>query len=113
MNEKIQATAKRLVTMLVAHDFAGLEAWSKGIRLKQEHMADALREYPGNFVMPPGSRLPHLDAVEVRDSQPRRWSVDIPLWTEEEGRSDLTVQVTMIESGNDLMGVEIDNIHVL
>ncbi len=113
MNEKIQTTAKRLVTLLVAHDFAGLEEWSQGVRLKREQMAEALNQYPGYFVMPPEPTVPYLDVVEVIDSSPKQWSVDIPLWTQEEGRSDLTMQVTMIESENEMMIVEIDDIHVL
>ena len=113
MNEKIQTTAKRLVTLLVAHDFAGLEEWSQGVRLKREQMAKALNQYPGYFVMPPEPTVPYLDVVEVIDSSPKQWSVDIPLWTQEEGRSDLTMQVTMIESENEMMNVEIDDIHVL
>ena len=112
ISDKIQQTAKRLVTMLVAHHFAAFEAWSNEVTLKQEHMHQALREYPGSLVMPPGSTIPHLNVIAVTNTRPTRWSVDIPLWTEEEGRSALTLQVTMMESANELMDVEIDNIHV-
>ena len=113
MKEKIEKTAKHLVSMLVGHDFADLESLSKGIRLSQSEMEQAVREYPGTLVMPEGSSIPELDVVEVRDSNPTQWSVDIPLWTKEEGRSDLTMHITMTISRKELMDVEVDDIHVL
>ena len=112
MNDKIQKTARRLVTMLAAHDFAGLESWSKGVRLTQSEMEAAIREYGRTLVVPPDRTIPELDVVKVTKADPERWSVDIPLWTTEEGRSDLTLEVTMIGSGRELMDVEIDDIHV-
>ena len=36
----------------------------------------------------------------------------MPLWTQEEGRSDLTVGMTIIEQQNNFV-VELDDIHVL
>ncbi|MCP4376782.1 MAG: hypothetical protein GY794_11480 [bacterium] len=113
MNEKIETTARHLVGMLVKHDFAGVEALSGGVRLSQKEMEQAVRDYPATLVMPEGQPIPDIDAIEVTGSNPSQWSVDIPLWTNEEGRSDLTMQVTMIESGNELLDVEVDNIHVL
>jgi hypothetical protein len=54
-----------------------------------------------------------LDVVEIRNSTPRSWNVNLPLWTKEEGKSDLTLQMCFIDSGNDLYSVEIDDLHVL
>jgi len=100
------------MTMLAAHDFAGLESWSKGVRLTQAEMATAIREYGSILVVPPGLTIPELDVVKVTRADTERWSVGIPLWTMEEGRSDLTLEVTMIGSGRELMDVEIDDINV-
>jgi hypothetical protein len=72
----------------------------------------AVREYGRTIIVPPGDAIPNLDVVKVTNADPERWSVDIPLWSKEEGRSDLTLEVTMIESGQELMHVEIDGIHV-
>jgi len=112
MNDGIQKTARRLVKMLAARDFAGLASWSKGARLNQNEMELAVREYGRTIIVPPGDAIPNLDVVKVTNADPERWSVDIPLWSKEEGRSDLTLEVTMIESGQELMHVEIDGIHV-
>ncbi len=112
MSDGIQKTAKRLVTMLAARDYAGLESWSNGVRLNRAEMESAVRAYGRTVILPPGDTIPNLDAVKVRNAEPKRWSVGISLWTKEEGRSDLTLEVTMIGSDGDLMDVEIDDIHV-
>jgi hypothetical protein len=44
---------------------------------------------------------------------PKCWSVNLPLWTKEEGRSDLTLQMHFTESDGALYAVEIDDLHVL
>ena len=44
--------------------------------------------------------------------KPPRWSVRMDLWTAEEGRSDLSLELTIIESGRGYT-VELDDIHVL
>lgn len=98
--------------MLAGHDFVGLATWSKGVRMNQAEMETAVREYGSDIIVPPGQAIPNLDVVKVMNTKPERWNVDIPLWTTEEGRSDLALEVTMIESGQEWMDVEIDDIHV-
>jgi hypothetical protein len=41
------------------------------------------------------------------------WSVRFDLWTVEEGRSDLSIEMTLIDRGDRDLAVEIDNVHVL
>lgn len=112
MNDEIQKTARRLVTMLAVRDYAGLAFWSKGVRLGASDMRLAIRDYGRTVIVPPGEDLPDIDVVRVGNAEPGRWSVDIPLWTKEEGKSDLTLEATMIESEGEVMDVEIDDIHV-
>jgi hypothetical protein len=51
--------------------------------------------------------------VDIEGSTPERWSAYVELWTAEEGRSDLTLELTLTESGRDTYNSQIDNIHVL
>jgi hypothetical protein len=51
------------------------------------------------------------DAVPVAPG-PDRWAVVMPLWTSEEGMSDLSMEVTVTESP-DGISATIDNLHVL
>jgi hypothetical protein len=51
------------------------------------------------------------DAVPA-DGRPDLWSVVIPLWTEAEGRSDLSLEATIEDRAEGAI-VEIGGIHVL
>jgi hypothetical protein len=53
-----------------------------------------------------------MNAVEVKNAQPKKWSIAMPLWTHEEGRSDLTMEMTIIEKANGF-AIELDDLHVL
>jgi hypothetical protein len=64
------------------------------------------------LVLPPEEGFQLMDVIEVKNAQPRRWSIAMPLWTQEEGRSDLTLEITVIEQQNDFL-VELDDIHIL
>lgn len=52
------------------------------------------------------------DIVEVRGAVPPTWSVVVPVYTREEGRSDLSVELTIVELNGERYGVALDNIRV-
>lgn len=110
---RIKTTALQILTWLVAKDYAEIERYTAGIRLSGSLLEEAISEYGCNLVMPPASELDRLDIVEIDGSWPKRWSVRIDLWTTKEGRSDFSLECTMIEQAGDLLAVEIDNLHVL
>jgi hypothetical protein len=59
-SQKISDTVCHLVGMLVAGDYAGLEAVSRGRRLTAEELRQAVEEYGGDL------RLPGVPARELR-----------------------------------------------
>ena len=61
----------------------------------------------------PSVALAAIDVVAISASNPHRWSVVVPLWTVEEGRSDLSLELTLEDSGKESYEVEIDDLHVL
>ena len=103
-------TLRSVVEMLVAGNFSGVEALSGGIRLSASEIRNAIREYGESLTKPPDTAYDDLDAIEVTGSDPRRWSVRFDLWTEQEGKSDLSLEVTIIDDGPQ---IEIDNLHIL
>ena len=52
-----------------------------------------------------------MEVIEVRAATPSQWAIALPLWTSEEGRSDLTIELTLIADGESFR-IELDNIHV-
>ena len=110
---KLKSTVRRVVSLLERGDYEALERLTNGVRLTAAEMAEGVREYGGNLILPPDDVFDNLDVIEVEGARPREWSVNVDLWTAEEGRSDLTLEMTLRESGKEIYGVEIDSIHVL
>jgi hypothetical protein len=81
-------------------------------RLTANDIREVVRGYGRTFVEPPPEALRDLDAVAVRDAKQPTWSISVPLWSKEEGRSDLTLEVTIIQNV-DRWNIELDDLHVL
>lgn len=110
---RVKLTVVQLLHWLVAGDYAAIEWFTSGVRLSASLLRQATVDYGRTLVMPPASALDQLDVIEVDGSNPRSWSVRVDLWTVEEGRSDLSLECTLIDRAGDLLGAEVDNLHVL
>jgi hypothetical protein len=66
---------------------------------KKADVYRVLREYPANFVSPPKGAYDSLYEEEFLwrydDDNKNVWYAMIPLWSQEEGRSDLCLMVTI------------------
>jgi len=108
-----RAASKQVVALLVSGKYREIEWLTKGRRLTAEHMQEAIGEYGRELTMPPEVQFDALDLVDIERSNPMQCSVRIDLWTKEEGRSDLTLELTLtMMSGEHKVGIEIDNLHV-
>lgn len=112
MNEQLKESVRQVITLLVAAKYAELETLTHGVRLKAKDMATAVTNYGRKLILPPDDSLGLMNVVEVKNARPRQWSIAMPLWTEEEGRSDLTMEMTLIEQQNGF-AIELDDVHVL
>ena len=110
-----EAAVREIVVLLARGEYAALEKLSGGVRLSAAQLRAAVREYGRRIVVPPAETTPALDVVEVMPGgvERRSWSVNVDLWTAEEGRSDLTLELTVRERQGGRFAVEIDNVHVL
>ncbi len=63
--------------------------------------------------MPPDVVFDSLDVNEIEGALPRAWWVLVDLWAVEEGRSDLTLEIGLTETGGRFYDIEIDILHVL
>jgi hypothetical protein len=112
MNDQIRQQVREIFELLVNAKYAEIEAKTNVTRLSADEISDAIRGYGRRLVMPPDDAFELMDVIEVRSSSPRRWSVIMPIWTREEGRSDLSVELTLIGDQRPFQ-VELDDIHVL
>jgi hypothetical protein len=101
-----------VVSMLVNGEWEELEKATGGIRLRGVDIARAVRQYGRKLVDPPREAYDTIDAILIKDAIPPQWSVRMKLWTAEEGVSDLTLELTLIQANNNYR-IELDDIHVL
>lgn len=87
-----------------------IEADGRIGRLTQEMLKDAITDYPATLVPLPPDGMYEAD-VYPAEGFPGEFAVDIPHWTAEEGRSDLTLVLTVVESA-DTTKLSIDDLYV-
>lgn len=102
-----------VVERLAALDYQGLKR--DGIDpCPDSDLSIWIRDYgdAGATIVPlPGEAWAEADAGPA-GARPGQWWVVLPLWTREEGRSDLSLEATVTESSGEV-SVVIDGIHVL
>lgn len=103
----------QIVEQLAYGEYKALQLLSGGRRLSAVQIEASVREYGRKIVALPASAVHEIDYVEVCGSTPRAWSVRCPIYTMEEGRSDLTLELTLHLSAPGEYGVELDGLHVL
>jgi hypothetical protein len=113
LNANLIALIKQIIARMVAGDFDAVEQQAGGVRLSAAEMAAAVNNYGRTLTMPPDAAFTNLDTIVVSNAPYPTWSIRVDLWTLEEGRSDLTLECTVIEKGNDDLVLEIDDLHVL
>lgn len=102
---------RQLVEDIVRGDYTSIAASGRIGRLTADELRRAIAEYGRTLVsLPTGG----IDAADVypSTSNPSEVSVDLPLWTAEEGRSDLTLSLTVVEDQGGPL-VSISDLHVL
>ncbi len=112
MNDQLRKSVTQVLRLLVAGQFDELEVLTNGVRLSSEEIGKAVSGYGKMLVLPPEDGFRLMEIIEIKNAQPKRWSITMPLWTQEEGRSDLTMEMTVIERQEGI-AVELDDIHVL
>lgn len=100
-----------LVSKLAGGEYEGVIAYCFASRLSADDLRSAIDDYGKTFIVPPKNAYQNLDVVTVRDSRIPTWSVRAPLWSQEEGRSDLELQLTIQQQG-DHFAVGIDDLIV-
>jgi hypothetical protein len=108
----VRSTTHEIVEQLARGNYESLVGRSVKSDLRSEDIRKAIRDYGRNLVAPPRDAYKNLDAVQIQGAAVPTWSVRAPLWTEEEGRSDLTLELT-IAVGPGALSIELDDIHVL
>lgn len=113
--EEMDALGKvvgNIVALLVDEDYDGVIGACSASRLSAKDLRSVIEQHGRNLVPPPENAYADLDTVRVEQTTEPTWSVRAPLWTAEEGQSDLTLELTMALSA-DGVRTEIEDMHVL
>jgi hypothetical protein len=105
--------AASLVALVSSGKFDDVLRRAPDSRVTAEQLRKAVDEYGRTLIPLPAESYELIDYVEVLGSNPLQWSVVVPLFTQEEGRSDLSLELSVFEQANGSYSVEIDDIHVL
>ncbi|HEX5030244.1 MAG TPA: hypothetical protein VFX78_02155 [Candidatus Eisenbacteria bacterium] len=101
---------RRVVSLLAAAEYEAIAGLSPAGRLNATDLSDAVAGY-GRTLLPLPSHAV-IDYVTIEGTSALAWSVRVPLHTREEGRSDLTLDLTIRQQGTRYL-VELDDLHVL
>lgn len=92
-------------------DFKGFISRHPNSRVKAADLERVVENYGRTLVRPPQDAYADLDAVKVAGAVEPTWWIRAPLWTNEEGRSDLTLEMT-VTLGSDGSDVALDDLRV-
>ena len=109
--DPVRRAVVALVEDLVGKRYADLEADGRSGDVTAEELQRVVEEYGRTLVAVPPEAFKLADVFEVTGEE-GGWAIDLPLWTEEEGRSDLTLSLSAQLQGEDVR-IEIDDLHVL
>lgn len=102
---------RQLIDDLVGRRYDAIAADGRIGRLTPEELDRAVADYPGTLIALPAEALDDVD-IYPRIGIPGRAKVDVDLWTAEEGKSDLTLSLTL-EEGPEGVTISIEDLHVL
>jgi hypothetical protein len=108
---QIRSIVIDLLVLLADGDYESIMERCSGSGLTSDELQTAIREYGRKIVAPPANYA-YIYTYEKEAKAVPTWAVDADLWTEEEGRSDLTLSIT-IAFGSGGPAIRLDNLHVL
>jgi len=111
MDEELFDLVRALVSDIVAERYAQIVADGRAGSVPEEAFRRVIGDYPCRPVRLPDEAIAMIGIVPA-SGDPDVWSLDVPFWTLEEGRSDLMLQLTATKGPNGYK-IEIDDVGVL
>jgi hypothetical protein len=101
-----------VVGLLVRGDYEEIETLTEGRRLSAPEMAGAVTSSGRDLISPPDDGFADLEVTGIGQVSggERAFGVALPLWTAQEGRSALTLRLTLTEVMDGVWTVEVDGI---
>jgi len=103
---------KTITDLLVAADYRAVERMTDGRRLTADQIEQAVLDYGNTLIPLPPEALDEVDVYPF-NNDPMSCRAEVDLWTQEEGRSDLTLEVMVERRDDGGYDVSVRNLHVL
>jgi hypothetical protein len=107
-----EAAVRGVVDLLVRDEYDALERVTSGVRRTASEIERSISEY-GRVLVAPDAGWWELVQVTPVEVEPGTLHVAAPLWTEEDGRSDLTVELELKRSPDETFRASLLDIHAL
>ena len=111
-HDALRSIVQEIVEQLASENYDSVVKRCAKSRLTSDDLRTVIRDYGRKLALAPKDAYRNLDIARVRGATVPTWSVRAPLWTESEGSSDLTLELT-IALGRGEPHVELDDLHVL
>ncbi len=109
--DSLAAGVRVVISLLAGGQYADLARLTQD-RMSATDIARAIEDYGKTVTACPEPIEELLDIVEVRNTTRPTWSVVVPIFTREEGRSDLSIELTFVEWGGETLRVTLEDIRV-
>lgn len=109
----LTVAVRTLVSLLVNGEYDVAAALTRGDRLPAEEIREAVDRYGRTLTDLPESEWSNLDVLAVEGRAHPTYSVVVDLWTVEEGHSDLTLELELVERYPGAFETRIIDLHVL
>lgn len=107
-------TATRIIVSLLARaDYLAIERITRSRRFNAGQLQAAVDEYGRTLVEPSTGWWEEVTVTPIDAGDRASFHIAAPLWTAEEGRSDLTLELRLVESDAEIYESEVLNLHVL
>lgn len=108
----LEAAVRVIVDLLVRQDYATIEAVTRARRMSAAELERAINDYGRTLVAPNEGWWASVKVTPL-SGRVSAFHVAAPLWTAEEGRSDLTLELQLQESTAGVFDTELLDLHVL
>ena len=108
----IETAVRVLIGLLIRGDYATIERVTRGRLVTAEQLQQAVLEYGRTLVEPGADWWNQVTVTPIDAGDRAAFHVAAPLWTVEEGRSDLTLELRLAESAPGVYESEVLDFHV-
>ncbi len=111
-SSELERVVLAVVHFLIGRNYDAIETMTRGRRLSAADLHRAVSEY-GRVIREPPADWSRLVIVTAIAAAPRSFHVAAPLWTVQEGRSDLTLELHLDPSITGSYDPQVLDLHVL